>query len=275
MLRLWRDRVAIALCPDRVVLSRISRRWRRSLNATRIVDCEHKANEKAGYACIEILRAALRDPQWADTDAYVTLSSHFVHYALVPWSPHLVLDDEKRSWVKHHFDDLYGEATSELEYRWSDEGPDATCVASAIDGALARGARDAFDGTSLRLRSIQPYVMNAFNHGCSRIANETALLAFPEPGRLCIASVYGGTWRSISSRQIASDWQADLPHALQREIMVADPTPSVVFVYASNIKEQELSDCIGIPVRKVDFDLTGGHRPAAKRADGVAAECAA
>jgi hypothetical protein len=38
--------------------------------------------------------------------------------------------------------------------------------------------------------------------------------------------------------------------------MVADPTPSVVFVYASNMKEQELSDASAFQSEKVTLSVT-------------------
>src|SRR5262249_18521438 len=137
-----RNEARIALHPDRVSMTLVARRWRPRVVAKHAVPCP--ADGVDWRPCLEALERGLAEPAWKDADATVILSNHFVRYALVPWSEHLANDQEKRIWVQHHFTELYGEAAAESEYRWSEDRPDGSCVATAIAADLLAGIRAAF-----------------------------------------------------------------------------------------------------------------------------------
>lgn len=250
MLPSWRDEVRIALCPDRVTLARVSRRWQPKVIAKHAVRCSG-VGTAAWKPCIDALQQALQEPALQNADAMVVISNQFVRYALVPWSEHLVSDDEKLAWVKHHFGELYGEPAAATEYRWSEDRPDAACVASAVDGEFLGEIRAAFEPTSLRLRSVQPYLMAVFNRWKRRVNGNSAWLLVAETGRVCITAVANGEWRTITSKTIGPDWQAELPLVLGRELLLADAAaaPAAVWAYAPEIPKPDFPDWSEVPLK--------------------------
>ena len=262
MLPSWRDEVRIALCPDRVVLARVSRRWRQRVTAKQVVRCaDHGV---AGWStCTAALRETLSGGAWQDAMATVIVSNHFVRYALVPWSEELVSDEEKLAWVRHHFVDVYGAAVTGAEYRWSEERPDAPCLASALDGEFVQQIGAAFATAALRLRSIQPYFMTAFNRCAKRVNSEAAWLLNMEPGRICLASMVRGKWRGIVSKMIGADWRAELPVILGREFLLAEAAdaPTRVFAYAPEFSNFEISAWKEVPVSTLAARALPGFSP--------------
>ena len=262
MLPSWRDEVRIALCPDRVILARVSRRWRPRVTAKQVVRCADQgiADWKP---CVEALLRTLPEARWKDADATVIVSNHFVRYALVPWSEELVGDDEKLAWVRHHFVEVYGEAVATAEYRWSEDRPDAPCLASAVDGEFVDQVRRAFEGTSLRLRSIQPYLMTVFNRWGRRAMGNAVWILAPEPGRVCLASIVRGRWRGIASRKMGVNWQAELPVVLDRELVLSDDAdaPKTVFAYVPEIPRFEIPRWNEVPLRALALRALPGFSP--------------
>jgi hypothetical protein len=272
----WRDEVRIALQPDRVALARVSRRWRPQVSAKHVVQCSAHGTAPGTpqgtppgtpnwQPCLEALREALQQLFARDADAHLVISNHFVRYALVPWSEHLASDEEKRAWVRHHFAELYGEPEAAAEYRWSEEAPDAACVASALDAEFIGGIRAAFEPTSLRLRSVQPYLMAAFNRWQRRVEGDPVWIVLPETGRVCIASLANGRWRTIAARNIGADWQAELPLALKRELLLADgaAAPATVWAYAPEAPKLDFPEWTGVPLEFLAPRAMPGFSPQA------------
>ena len=262
MLPSLRDELRIALCPDRVIMTRVAGRWRPRVTAKRIERC---AGQGAGSwkACVETLREMLADGAAKNVTATVIISNHFVRYALVPWSEALASDEEKLVWVRHHFVEIYGEAVAGAEYRWSEDRPDAPCLASAIDGEFVQAIGAAFSAASLRVRSIQPYFMAAFNR-CARRVNGGALwMLNVEPGRICLASIVSGKWRGMASKLIGADWRAELPMILGRELLLAesDAAPKTVFAYAPEVPNFEIPGWKDAPVRALAARALPGFSP--------------
>ena len=264
MLPLWRDEVRIALQPDRVTLARVSRRWRPHVSAKHVVRCSSDATAP-WKPCLEALREALEQPFARDADAHLVISNHFVRYALVPWSEHLASDEEKRAWVRHHFAEIYGEPESPAEYRWSEDGPDAACVASALDAEFIGGIRAAFEPASLRLRSVRPYLMAAFNRWQRRVEGDPVWFVLPETGRVCIASLANGRWRTIAARNIGPDWQAELPLALKRELLLADgaAASATAWAYAPEAPKLDFPEWTGVPLEFLAPRAMPGFSPQA------------
>ena len=262
MLPSWRNEVRIALCPDRVIMTRVAGRWRPRVTAKRVVRCADQG-VAAWSACIETLQEILAGGPWQGAVATVIISNHFVRYALVPWSEELASDDEKLVWVRHHFVEIYGEAVAGADYRWSEDRPDAPCLASALDGEFMRQIGAAFTAAALPLRSIQPYFMAAFNR-CARRVNGGALwMLNVEPGRVCLASIVHGKWRGIASKMIGTDWRAELPVILSRELLLAEAAaaPTTVFAYAPEVSNFEIPGWKEVPLRALAARALPGFSP--------------
>jgi hypothetical protein len=159
--------------------------------------------------------AALRDVQWKQhCKVTVILSSHFVRYALVPWSDALSGGREEEAYVRHHFAKVHGERARAWALRWSDGGGGAR-LGSAIDRTLLEEIKNSFPkGGKARLISLQPSFMAAANRWARAIPRTGAWLVLAEPERACVALHSGGHWRSVQSAR--GDWLALLERERHR-----------------------------------------------------------
>ena len=262
MLPSWRDEVRIALCPDRVILARVSGHWRGHVTAKHIVRVAalHATDWRA---CMEALRETLADERWGNAQATVIVSSHFVQYALVPWSEELVAADEKRAWVQHHFAEAYGESVANAEYRWSEDGPAAPCITSAVNGEFVNQLRRTFEATSLELKSIQPYFMAVFNRWRRRTNRSAVWMLVVEPGRVSLGSMAQGKWRRIVSRRIGADLRSELRIVLSREQVLCDAAdaPVSVLAYVPEVPKFEIPGWNEVPLHSLAPRALAGFSP--------------
>jgi hypothetical protein len=266
----WRDELRIALSPDRVVLARVSRRWRPRVIAKQTVPSSGLATSD-WHSCVDTLRQVLQEPTWQHADARIVLSNHFVRYALVPWSERLVSEDEKQSWVRHHFAERYGETAVPADYRWSEDRPDAQCVASAIDSELISEISAACGPASQRLRSIQPYLMAVFNHCRRHIKRVPAWIVIAESGRVCVASISNGQWRTITSAAVGEDWQAELALIAERRLLLAEEeAPAVVFAYGADVTDLGLGHVDDVRLKVLAPRRLRGYSPQSDAEYGMA-----
>ena len=190
-------RAHVALCPDRLVVARRKHRWTR-----RIEGALHPAD---GDAVATLARLMGKEP------ITVILSSHFVRYCVLPWSPALKSHDDWLAFAQHSFQATYGASTaSAWHYRVSGRGRTAR-VATAVDIALVNALR-----ALPQVASIQPYLMAAFNQRRSAIGTDSWLV-LQESGRLTVALISAGEWRLARTRRIDADWQDALASILDRE----------------------------------------------------------
>lgn len=223
MLPLWRDRLRIALCPDRVIVMRLGRGRRAQVIAKQIVDCTPAPNQPGGRAPLDALAQLLATPQWQNADATVILSNYFVRYALVPWSDEISDEQEEAAYVKLCFSKIYGAAADAWTLRLSEERRGTPGMASAVDSKLLAELETVCATGKLRLRSVQPYLMPVFNQARHSIAEQTCWLVLAEPGKLCMALVHKGRWRSVGVRQVSEKgWAPEMLLLLDRESRLAD-----------------------------------------------------
>lgn len=232
MLRLWRDQVRIALCPDRMITVHHRAGLRPHIVAKRVH--HYSAAEPGWQAALPVLQAALANPDWKNADATLILSNHFMRFLLLPWNDVALTDAEKLSLLQHRFNEVYGEASASWELRLNEGSFGAPSLASAVDRDLLGQLQDIFKASPLRLKSVQPYLMSAFNVCRNKLGNGAAWLVLVEQGMSCIGLLHRGQWQSIRLRRTGSDWFDETMLALEREILLADSGnhSSEVFIYA-------------------------------------------
>jgi hypothetical protein len=233
--------VRIALCPDRVVLVRFPRGLRREIAEKKILPCppsgaseESGASGPAWRAAVDTLGSAVRDWKGGKAEATVILSNHFVRYVLVPWSDDLNSEQETLDFARHCFVTVYGDAAATWGIRLSNDGGGAPRVASAVEPGLLEAVTRAFDASPLRLRSVQPYLMAAYNQWRQRFDGKTAWFALAERGRLCLAQFHQNHWHSLRGLPVGDSLDEELPAIMEREsylTSLAQPDASV-FVFS-------------------------------------------
>lgn len=219
MLPLLRDKSVIALCPDRV----IAVRWhKRHIIAHSILP--------VSGSVLSSVAQLLTDEAFRKTDATLLLSSHFMHFAVMPWNEAFLSAEEELVLAQHHFMELYGESKS-WEIRVSGAGIGAPALACAVAEDFIGNIPPLFASSGVRLKSIQPYLMAGFN-ACRKVLPEgCAWFVLAEKGMYCIALLQDGQWQRI--RQLKTLEFDEVLLALERESLLSEQDAGRdVYLYA-------------------------------------------
>lgn len=219
MLPSLRDKAVIALCPDRV----IAVRWHKGRVAA-------KAVLPVSGGVISSLSSLLAGEEFRNTDATVILSNHFMHFSVMPWNGAFLSGEEELALVQHRFNETYGEATA-WAIRQSKGAVGAPTLASAVAKDFLESITHLFASSGVKLKSIQPYLMAAFNACRKKLPKEPAWLVLAEQGFFCIALLRDGQWHRI--RLLKSGELDEALLALEREALLCEEDAGrEIYLYA-------------------------------------------
>lgn len=210
---LWRERLYIGLSPERVVLARAGRGLHARLGARQSIDCSEGGWEGA-------LSEALRKPEWQNTLATVILSNRMVRYQVVPWREHLDAT-EVAALMRHSFNAVYGPAADGWELRWHSDKHATPWLASGVEQALLARVRAILAEAKIKLYSLQPYLMTAFNRWLGEFKHGQQWFVLGESGHACICLLQDGAWASVGNHRVEQDWQETVKMIIEREIVLA------------------------------------------------------
>ncbi len=240
---LWRDQVRIVLCPDRLIAVRLGGGLRRKVLAKQIFP--FPGDGTRWKITLSMLAVVLKQASWQNANGVIILSSRFANYQLLPWSETNLNEAERQALARHVFTQTYGESAASLELRISDGGFAEGMVAAGVEQGLIAGIDEVFKASSLKLVSVQPYLMSAFNGWRRRLNGDTHWFALVEPGIVCAALLHEGKWRSLRVKQVSENWREDLQLTLHREQMLDSLAEKAkkVFIYLPD--EQEVKPPAG------------------------------
>lgn len=235
-----REELRVVLSPDQVLLVRVGRQFTRRGLIRRVLDkkavsCAGSSGSEAPWsAAIKTLATELPGLANNATVAVAILSSHFVRYALVPWSAALKDDEEEAAFARHFFRQLYGAIADSWELRLSPDRPGAPQLASAVDPGLPEAVRALSAEAGISVRSIQPSLMTAYNNSRLRLQGYSGWFVLHETGSLCLALMQQGRWISVRTFRAGDDWRETLPLLLEREAFLLEQEAETndVFVWA-------------------------------------------
>jgi len=213
----WSESLRIGLCPDRLIFARYGRGLRPQLLEKGALPFDAGIAEEPWRAAVAALPKSLEAHAPRAVDATVVLSNHFVRYALLGANDRLSSREEWLEYASHHFEKTYGLRARDWDIQVAEAGSAHPRLASAIDKALLDTAAAVFKNSRVRLRSIQPYLMIAFNRALPSMGQSSFWFVAQEPGRLLLGLVRGGMWRSVRARQTDARWCEELPRMLERE----------------------------------------------------------
>lgn len=222
---LWRDQVRIVLCPDRLVVVRFARGFGTRVVARGVLPVD--AASPDWKQALSILRSMLKQNIRQSGEAVVVLSSRFVQHQLLPWSDTILSEPERHALARHVYRQTYGESSDSLELRISEGGFGAASVVSGVESEFVSGIREAFKSSSLKLVSIQPFLMNAFNRWHATLRRDAQWFVLAESGTLCMALLCKGRWQCLRMMQRTENWFEELQLALHREGMANDMAEKV------------------------------------------------
>jgi hypothetical protein len=216
VLRLWSDCLQVGLGPERLSLVRVKGLSARPLEKM-LLPCASRDELDPWCGPLSVLRDMLKAKASRNSRVTVILSNRWVHYLLVPWSGDLASEEEWRSWIRHHFQKVFGAAVEGWAFRWQAQGAGRPLIASAVEQALLDGIESAVKQIGGRLRSVQPHLMAAFNRSRKQISQSNLWWVLAEPGHVSISLLDHGAWQVLRTRPTDPVWAAKLPLWLERE----------------------------------------------------------
>jgi hypothetical protein len=261
---LLRDELRIVLFREKLQLVRMKIRltrkgWQYSvLNKDDIAfesDLESPWKSAIDKLATEILRLKSK-PQLVR----VVLSNHFLRYAIVDVDQAIQNKVEQVAFVKHRFGQIYGEIADSWELRLDQECPGAPYLASAVDERLLFKLREIFTQANIKLQSIQPCLMTAYNQSQSKFANKNAWFVLFEDGNLCIVWLKAGHPSSIRTIKAGDDWLERLPEIIDRESFLSesDTTSKDIFIWSADRNTSELPVKGGWNVNNIQLAIPSG-----------------
>lgn len=220
----WRpDSVALGLFPDRLVLARAGGGWRHPLlQRQEWALPAPAAGAPTWQPAVDALAARLAEGGLARARVSLVLSSHFVHYTLVPWSTLLRSEAEQQAYARERFIRIHGPAAQGWDLRLSRSPAGQSRVACAVAPALHEALKRVMAPIGRRYVSLQPHLMASFNRWHRQLEGRARWLAVHEPGLLCLALLQGGQWRSVRALKLRAPEAGHLAAILQRERQLGD-----------------------------------------------------
>jgi len=229
---LWRKKpLRIGLGPDSIIVSGSREPVR--------VHGEGAGDWRSALAALpEVLKSHRNE------DAAVVLADQFVRYALLPWNAALKSEAEWAALAQHRFAALHGAPAAEWQVKVTETAPHGARLACAVERELIAGLAERFVAGGVRLHSVQPFLVAAFNRIRKTVGNGSCWIVVEERGRLTLALIQRGAWLAIRARRSDERWRNLLPEILEREtafLGLAEPCTRVI-VCAQGSFDVELQD---------------------------------
>lgn len=188
----------------------------------------------AWSVALETLDSLLGEHARPRSEVTVLVSGHFSRYCLVPWSEEISSPNELLGFAQLCFEDLYGAANQPWNIVLSAEAAGHDRIASALPQGLLERLRSLVSARNLRLSSVQPYLMAAYNRFDKSLGNGDFLFVVAEPVRSVLLLAREGRW--VAVRSVGSnDSDAALNALIGRERQLqasASERPLSVYLHA-------------------------------------------
>ena len=213
---LWRDRLALAIAPQRIVLVRTHGRLRPQVVAKSLITVPGEHAAGGWQAALDTLAHTLQtDAQWQGLAVNAVLSNHWVRYQLIPWSAQISSAEERAAYVRASFAQVYGDSAAQWAYSVSTPQRGAAWFASAVDQALLTQLEAAV--APAPLRSVVPHLMPAYNRARRALKDKDLWFVQVEPNKLLLLLILDGRWQALSSHALGdAPWPTQLPGLLER-----------------------------------------------------------
>jgi hypothetical protein len=146
------------------------------------------------------------------------VSNHYVRYVVLPWSD-VVSDEDWKALAQHQFRIVYGDAALEWVTSVAWQGPERPVLACALPKALFDMVQATVRTAGMRLESISPYFVAAFNFCRRRLPDDGFWFGVIEPGRFAFGGVEQGIWVSVASRRLVNEDGLRLTEMLEQEVL--------------------------------------------------------
>jgi hypothetical protein len=257
----FRDRYCAVLRPDRVDLVRRGRGLKPPVDFKQSVAVEAGADGAPWLPSVAALSGVIAGKEVGRGELTVVLSNHFVRYLIIPWNDQVGSAEEFERYARISFENVFGEEARTWAVRISPEKLGAPRLGSAIDNELLTALRQV-GRDKLKLVSVQPYLMAAFNRLSQPFRRHDFFFLLAEPGRACALAAVKGHWRAVRNYTVGDE---DAISALaERELRLLEtdegPVPHL-YVHAPGFPHLKLPIVRGVAPRVLALPPLPGFVP--------------
>jgi hypothetical protein len=159
---------------------------------------------------LSVLEGCLAESVWQDAACRVVLSNHWVRYALVPWSDTLNDQAEREQHARYCLSKTYGDVAFQWTVTLNEAIPGEAQIACAIPSQLLADLENVTRRRGLRVVSIQPQLVAAYNGWRDKLPKRGAWFVTLEDGSMAAAHLNDGGWDSVRAVRIGEDWEVEL-----------------------------------------------------------------
>jgi hypothetical protein len=232
------EAVGVAMTSQHVATVALARGWPRRMKDQYLVSCESVPGERSWKAAVDALRVTLARLEGRSGKAAIALSNRFVRYIVAPWQDQLTGPEMEIAFARHCFRESFGAAADNWDVRVSAAPVGQPRIASAVDLDFIEAIRLEFARTQLKVRSIQPQLMAAFNKWRNKVDSRASLFMVVEDQFYTCMLVIRGRCEAVHTGALSGPLEPALPMILDREFMRSglDEHPSL-FLYVADAAE--------------------------------------
>lgn len=242
---LWRDKIHVFLAPSQVVLTRSYKGIKPGAPTRHSAECEHKPGKGGAESSLAQLEQMIENADRADL--VVTLSNHFMRYAVLAPQKNIANPAELQAYAGFHMREVFGGRALEWMTSISAWDPLRGGVCAALEHSLFEQLEEFAARRKMRLKYVEPYLTAAFDHWHKRFDNRRAWFALVETGRLCLVLLEKGGWLRVSNQRVVEDVKDELLATLDQEaILFSEGKEAIETVYLFAPEHPELilpEDC--------------------------------
>lgn len=235
--------LTISLSPDRVRIITPAG-WRRAEAVLAEIDCSPADGKPLWQAATESLQQWLAGhPLPPGMRATIFLSSHFIRYAMLPWSPNLAGRKEDQALGQIIFEGIYGEMAKSWRISIASGGYGRPRVMAATEEGLLLVLESLLPGR--KIKATRPELAILLPQILPTTATQLAVL---EPGLVISIGIRNGQIDTIRRSLTGNDPAFDLRALLQREALLNGYDPTSV----------QLGYCLSDPTRPAPMLIQDG-----------------
>jgi hypothetical protein len=206
---LWRNEIAIYLAPRKIALARRERGLKPRVGAATEIAVPGGSIGDVRPAFAK-LAETLAEPTWQDAAARVVIADPWARYGIVNWPSTRLDADGRLTHARYVLADTFGEGLADWSVTLADTPPGRAYVACAMPGQLRTTLEDTLAAARLKLVSLQPQLIVAFNAWRHRLPADDAWFVSLDEGSLSAVHLTNGAWDRVHMARLSTDWMVEL-----------------------------------------------------------------